>query len=118
MSKNKYLSQAIDWATKRSVDEIKSVHEDYDDTKTFRNKNTDETIQPDVSFKVRGGIKHFSEVALKSENIRKLVTRWKFLSIKASLNRGKLFLLAPRGHKMFTERLVSKYNINAIIYSL
>ena len=118
MSKNEYLEQAVNWTKQKSFSEIKSIHEDYDSPKTFVNKATDETIQADFSFVSQRGANNFMDIALKTEHPQKLVTRWKLLSLMASLKRGKLFLLAPKGHKHFTQNLVNQYHINAIVYSL
>ncbi len=112
------MDKAISWASGRAVVSLKANHDDYEAPKAFINKSTQEEVQADLSFKTPGGGKHFTDIALKSDKPQKLVTRWKLLSLMASLKNGKLFLLAPRGHKTFTEKLVNKYNINAVIYSL
>jgi len=64
------------------------------------------------------GHKHFVEIALKNDNERALATRWKLLSLMASMKKGKLHLLAPKGHKMFTQKITKKNDITAEIYSL
>lgn len=118
MEKSNYIEQAIDWANKKSVAVIRANHEGYEQTKSFINKETEEEIQPDISFITSSGAKHYTEVALKQDSFEKLVTRWKLLGTIASFKRGKLHLLAPKGHKMFAQRLVDKYNINAQVYAL
>ncbi len=117
-SKQKYFQKALDWANSRSISELKANHEDFDPPKSFVNKSTDQSVQADMSFKLNGKTRYFSEIALKTEKVQSLVTKWKLLSMMASMKGGKLFLLAPKGHKMFTEKIVERYNINAIIYSL
>ena len=116
--KEKYLKQAIDWVSKKPISDLKSIHEDHEDPKAFIRKGSEEKVQADLSFYMNGGCKYYSDISLKTENPQKLVTKWKLLSLMASLKRGKLFLLAPKGHKMFTQNLVKKYAINAIVYSL
>lgn len=118
MPKKEYLSKALDWVKSKSTYTVKSQAEGYENTKTFTNKSSLETIQPDISYITNRGNKHFTEIALKSDKPQKLITRWKLLSTMASMKNGKLHLLAPRGHKMFTQRLVDKYNIRAMVYSL
>ena len=117
MSKEDYLDKALAWVKTKTVDTIKSIHPDYDDPKAFLNSRTKETIQADISF-TSPGRKNFTEIALKSDNKQKLVTKWKLLSMMAAGKNGKLFLLAPKGHKMFTQRLVDQYNINATVRSI
>ena len=118
MSKQSYFDKAIEWVSKKSTNSFKARAKGYDAPKVFKNKTTGEEIQADFSFQTEGGTKSYTEIALKSDSPQKLVTRWKLLSLMASMKHGKLFLLAPKGHKMFTLNLVNKYNINATIYSL
>ena len=118
MSKKDYLSRAIDWAKQKSISNLKATAEGYDEPGSFINKSTDEVIQPDLTFTTPGGGKHYSVIALKDDDPRELVTKWKLLSLRATLKKGKLHLLAPKGHKMFTQRLVNQYNINAVVYSI
>lgn len=116
--KLKYLDQAIQWARNRAASDIRSVHDEFEDTQLFKNNNSDEHVQPDLSFKNSSGVKSYTEISLKTDTPQKLVTRWKLLSLLASLRNGKLFLLTPKGHKMFTQKLVSQYGIQAEIYSI
>lgn len=116
--KQSYLEKAIAWAQKKSNESLRSISDGYEDPKAFTNKSTNKTVQADISFRTRGGAKHYTDIALKNDNTQQLVTRWKLLSLMASMKNGKLHLLTPRGHKMFTQRLVNKYNIEASIHSL
>lgn len=118
MGKENYFKKALDWVQKKSISSLKAMTEGYEAPKVFTNTSTSETVQADISFTTQGGARHFTEIALKTDNTRKLVTRWKLLSVMASLKRGKLHLLAPKGHKMFTQKLVQRYNINALIHTL
>jgi hypothetical protein len=118
MNKKLWFPKALDWVERKTIGQIKAIAEGYDDPKTFYNKTTKETLQPDISFETQNGSKHFTDIVIKNDDSQKLVTRWKLLSMMASLKRGKLHLLAPRGHKMFTRRLVDKYNVNAIVHSI
>ncbi len=118
MSKKNYLEKAIHWITKKSTTSIKAQLDGYEAPKVFRNKETGEEIQADFSFITQGGAKSYTDIALKSDSPQKLITRWKLLSMMAALKSGKLYLLTPKGHKMFAQRLVDQYNINATIYSL
>lgn len=118
MSKKQNLQKAVEWVKKKSAFNIKAVIDGYEDPKAFISRTTEEKIQPDVSFQSPGGAKHFSVISTKKSKTRDLITKWKLLSLKASIKRGKLHLLAPRGSKMFTQNLVDKYNINALVYSI
>ncbi|GAA4272010.1 hypothetical protein U6A24_10910 [Aquimarina gracilis] len=118
MKESKYLKKALSWVEKRPTISIKSIAEGHEDPKAFVSKSTDEKIKADVSFTTYGGAKHFSDIALKEDNARRLVVKWKVLSFMAGMKRGKLHLLAPRGHRAFTERLVKRHNINAVIHAI
>lgn len=118
MSKESYFDKATEWVSKKSENSFKAKIDGLDEPKVFKNKVTGEEIQADFSFQTLSGKKSYTEIALKSDSPQKLVTRWKLLSLMASMKQGKLFLLAPKGHIMFTKKLVDNYNINAIIHSL
>jgi len=116
--KQVFFDPALEWISKKSGSEIKALTEGYEPPRAFTNKETGEQIQADFSFVSMGGARSFTEIALKSEKPRDLVTRWKLLSMMAGMKRGKLYLLTPKGHKMFTKKLVDVYNINAHIHSI
>lgn len=118
MKKEKHLEKAIAWVNKKSIVSLKAISDGYESPKTFVSKSTNEEIQADLSFITRGGIKHYTEVALKDENEKKLVAKWKVLSFLASMKQGKLHLLAPRGHKSFTEKMVNRHKIDAVVHAL
>ncbi|SHJ12086.1 hypothetical protein [Aquimarina spongiae] len=118
MNKKKYIERALNWVNKRPTTAIKSIAPGFDEPKTFLSKSTNEKIKADLSFTTYGGAKHFSDIALKKKNAKKLVIKWKVLSYMAAMKRGKLHLLAPSGHKAFTKRLVERHNINAEIHSI
>ena len=118
MGKKEYIKKALDWVNLKSTSSVKAKLDGYEDPKVFTNTTSDDVVQADISFTTHSGSKNYTDIALKQENPRKLVTRWKLLSVMASLKRGKLYLMAPKGHKMFTQRLVDRYNINAIVQSI
>ena len=118
MSKKSYLEKALQWVERKGPSDVRIDLDGFDSPKSFHNKTTDETIRPDISFKDGRGGKFYTEIALKDENPQDLITKWKFLSLMASMKKGKLFLLAPKGHKMFATNLVKRYNINALVYSI
>jgi hypothetical protein len=118
MNKEVYLGKAIAWAEKKDAVSLKSISKGYEDPKIYTSKTTQEEIQADVSFVTHGGVKHYSVVALKNENPKKSVAKWKVLSFFASMKKGKLHLLAPNGHKAYIKKLVNNHDINAIIHPL
>lgn len=118
MNKKPYMNKALAWIKKKAYASLKAKKDGYADPKVFTNARTQATVQPDFAARTRNGSKHFMDIALKSDRPQKLVTRWKLLSTMAALKKGKLHLLAPRGHKYFTEELVKKYNIQALVHTI
>ena len=116
--KEPLMEKAIAWVKQKPFETLRAKAEGYESPKIFTSQTTNEAIQADLSYTTRGGVKYFTDIALKNENPQKLVTKWKLLSLRAAMKRGKLFILAPKGHKMFAQELVKKYNINAIVYSI
>ncbi len=112
MDKQKYITKAIDWAKKRGYSAIKANHEEFETPTQFTKPNEDQPYIPDVTGRKRNK-KIYIEVATKTEDTRRRITKWKLLSTLASMKGGKFFLLAPHGHKAFTQRLMDKYNLNA-----
>ena len=118
MKKDVYLEKAVEWAERKDTISLKSILEGYENPQIFTSKTTHEEIQADLSFVTHGGVKHYSVVALKNENPKKTVAKWKVLSFFASMKRGKLHLLAPNGHKAYIKKLVDNHDINAVIHAL
>lgn len=118
MSKQIYFEKAMEWVSKKTTSSVKAMTEGFDPPQEFKNNNSGEGIQPDISFVTSDGSKSYTEIVLKSDPPRQLVTRWKLLSMMATMKRGKLYLLAPKGHKMFAQKLIQTYNIKATIHSI
>lgn len=113
-----YFDKALEWVAKKPTSSVKAQLEGYDPPQIFKNKNSGEGVQADISFESHAGARSYTDIALKTDEPQELVTRWKLLSIMAGMKNGKLYLLTPKGHKMFTQKLVDTYNINATIHSI
>ena len=95
---------------------IKANCDNYESPTQFIQKGEDDTFIPDATGVLRGK-KIYIEVALKTDNLRRRISKWKLLSTLAAMRGGKFYLLAPKGHKTFTERVVKKYLLQAdVIY--
>ena len=116
--KKQFLTKALAWVKKKQTLEIKSISEGYHNPKEFYNKTRDVKIMPDISFTTNSGARHYTEIALKDEKPESLISKWKFLSLMASMKKGKLHLLAPRGHKSFVSNLIKQNNIDAAVHSI
>jgi hypothetical protein len=111
MAKKEYFSKAINWAKRQGFTNIKANCDGYNQPSQFTKADSKNTFTPDVTGS-KFGKKIYIEIATKPENIQREVSKWKLLSTLARLKGGKLFLLAPKGHKAFTERILKTYNLN------
>lgn len=110
------LEKAIKWAKNKGFQNIKAKTEEYEDPIQFTRNRDEESFMPDITGLQTGG-KSYIEIATKTEDIHRTISKWKLLSTMASMKGGNLFLLAPKGHKTFTENIVKKYNLDAkVVY--
>ncbi|MEZ5007232.1 MAG: hypothetical protein R2728_02025 [Chitinophagales bacterium] len=114
----KHMEKALEWVNRRKVEDVKANFEGYEAPKSYTNQRTDELVSPDISFLDERGVKNYVEIAMKSDTIRKSITKWKLLSTLASVKKGNLYLLTVRGSKSFIVNEVEKCNLDAKIYSL
>ena len=117
MSKKKFINEVADWVKKKGYKRIRANNESYETPIEYTSTEKDKTYTPDVTGILRGRKSYF-EIALKTDNKQRRITKWKLLSTLAKLKGGKLFLLAPRGHKAFAQRIIKKYNLEAQLVPL
>ncbi|GAA5221997.1 hypothetical protein [Membranihabitans marinus] len=113
----KYIAQAVELAKGKGFKDFRSSLPDYENPQSFLEKQKDKEVLPDFTAK-RSGKKHYFDIAMKTDSIQPLVTKWKLLNHLADVKNSKLILFAPRGHKAFAERLIKQYKINADILAL
>ena len=119
MKDTELYERAIQWAKKNGFSNLKANIEtdDYDVPAGFTRTGEDAAYIPDLSGTKRGG-KNYIEIALKTEAGDRQVSKYKLLSTMAGMKSGKLYLLAPKGHKAFVDKMVKQYNINADVISI
>ncbi|SRR5690554_825638 len=115
--KHEYIEKAIEIAKSKGFKDFKASLDDYEAPKSFTKVSSDKEVLPDFTAR-RGGKKHYFDIALKTDNIQPLITKWKLLSQLAELKNGKLILFAPRGHKAFAERITRLYKVDAEVEAL
>ncbi len=116
MKNSKLIRKAVEWAKKKGFQKLKANCEDFETPVQYQNASKDEVFTPDVTGVQRVG-KSYIEVALKEDNVRKIVTKWKLLSTLANMKGGQFILLAPKGHKSFAEKIVQEHQLSArIVY--
>jgi hypothetical protein len=112
-----WIKKAITWAEKKGYKKVKANCEEYETPKSYTLVANEDTFIPDVTA-ARRGIRSYFEIALKTDDIQRRISKWKLMSQLAARNGGKLFLLAPRGHKAFAESVASQYRLNVEVVTL
>ncbi|MEZ4960745.1 MAG: hypothetical protein R2830_13065 [Saprospiraceae bacterium] len=109
--------KALNWIYRSKFHHVKAKVEPFEEPKAFHRSKDDLTFTPDITAE-RGGKKFYFDIAIKDEAHRQLAGKWQLMQRLASIKGGKLFLLAPHGHKAFTERIVGTFGIEAKIVNL
>ena len=116
--KEDYIKESIEKVVNaRGYKEVKANIEEYETPAHLTRQRDEEPYIPDITG-VRNGRKSYFEVAIKTDKIRQVVTKWKLLANLARFKRGKLFLLVPTGHYAFTNRILKKYPIEAKVIKI
>ena len=100
--------------------DIKSRAEGYEAPSELRSVSEGKVYIPDITA-MKHGRKSYFDIAIKPENaesIRKIVSKWKLLQSLSALREGKFFVIAPRGHYAFAERLCDTHHIQANIIKI
>lgn len=117
MKSSSFIERAAEWAERKGFKSVKANCEDYQTPKRFARREEEITVTPDVTG-MKNGRKSYIEVAIKTEDNRRNISKWKLLSALARRTGGKLILLAPRGHKAFAERQLNKHFLMAELISI
>ncbi len=113
-----HFDKAIHWVKGHGYDKIRATAEGYDAPSTFRRKEEDgEIMSPDITA-VKNKRKSYFEIAMKDEDLEFSISKWKLISAVANAQNGKLFLLAPHGHKAFAARIIERHDIVAEVIAL
>ena len=95
------IQKAIDWVNNKKYTKVRSEFEEFESPATYYRKGDELEMVPHFTGKkVRG--KDYIDIGIKSDNVKRKVSRWTLFSTLASMKNGKLFLLIPRGKKAFT----------------
>lgn len=118
MSKEPYFQQAIIWAQKRGLANIKANWEDYETPSQFSKTDEEQPFIPDITGRTSSG-KVYVEIAVKTDDMNRSISKWKLMSTLASMKGGKLFLLVPKGHRAFASRMLKEHRLhNAQLFDL
>ncbi len=115
--KSELYKKAIAWAEKRGFTDIKANIDDFETPVPISRSGEGEAIMPDITG-VAQGRKNYIEIAMKEDDKRTMVSKWKLFCTLTSMKGGKVYLLAGRGNKAYVTRVVEDYNLNATIISI
>lgn len=116
--KEALYEKSITWAKKKGFSDIKANCEGYEAPNNIKQVRDDSVIIPDITAS-NYGHKSYIEIALKNDDKQSTISKWKLLGTLAARKGGKLYLMAGRGHKAFTDDIVKDYNlINTQVVSI
>ena len=116
MTEESYLVRAINWAKKKGFSQIKAQLDNFEEPTHYHKADGDKPFIPNITAK-KFGKKSYFELATKTENQQRKISKWNLLSTLARMKGGNLYLLTPKGHKAFVERMMRKYDLEAqLIY--
>ncbi|WP_338877057.1 hypothetical protein WBJ53_15485 [Spirosoma sp. SC4-14] len=120
MNKQTYFPEVINWAQEHGFDEIRA---NLPDNNTYETPIRYERVQDDVAFTPDVTGKSFSnksyfEVILKTDKIQRLLSKLKLISLLASRQKGKLYLMVPKGHFQFARNMCRTHRLRAELVKL
>ena len=93
-------------------DRFRSELPEHEDPSGFQQQNGDTNYVPDI-VAIRNGKKSYIEIAKKTHQHTKLVSKWKLLSTLAQMNKAFFGIVTPRGTIKYTKEILDSYNISA-----
>ena len=115
-SKEAFL-ESVAYLENRGFENIKADVEGYEMPKSYRKKNSDEVITPNIVAE-RAGIKHYFEISLKSYKPRFLKSKWQFLDTLTRMRNQKFKIITRRGHYKFTDDILKDLNLEKDLIKL
>ena len=107
----KYIKKAIEWAQRKGLTGIKANCQGFELPSQFTKQTEELPYIPDVTGE-KFGNKSYVEIVSKTVDRQRSGSKWKLLSMLAKTQGGTFFLLAPKGHKAFAERILRDNNLS------
>jgi hypothetical protein len=112
--KQELLPSVVRWAKTQGYENIKANLDGYTKPKTYKREVDADDFTPDATG-FNFSEKSYFEIIFKTDSPLRLITKLKLLSQLAAINAGKLFVIAPKGHVSFAQKLVNTNNITATV---
>lgn len=108
----KKLEEAISKIKRRGYEQIQASIDPYEAPKPIVSTSSDLVFVPDVTAEKLGGKAYF-EISKRGDDMTEVASKWKLLALMARMKSGVFKIFVPYGTMSFTQRVVSKYNIEA-----
>lgn len=109
-------SQTIETAIPKleslGFDNFRSELPDHMPPKGLTQKNGEINFFPDI-VAIRNGKKAYIEIAKKTDQLLKLVSKWQLISASASANKEFFCIVASKGLVKFVKKILNTHNISA-----
>ena len=116
--KEKFLEVIIEKLIEpKGFDSFKANLAAYEKPAQLVQNGTGDIFTPDITA-MKNDHKSYFEVAQKTENVQRTVSKWKLLNALAKRRGGKFYLVSPRGHFKFVDDIVKKYHLQLNIIRL
>jgi hypothetical protein len=112
-----FLQESITYLENRGFENIKADTEGYETPKSYRKKDSDESITPDIVAEL-GGIKHYFELSLKSKKPILLKSKWRFLDVISRMRNQRFKIITRKGHYKFTHEMLDDLNLQKKLIKL
>ena len=106
------LNKALDIVKAKGFDDIKADCEGYETPAAFQQQESETSYTPDITA-TKNDRKFYFEIAKKTDEQDKLISKWKLLSMMSKIKNGSFHILVPYGQMKFTRELVTAHNIDA-----
>ena len=104
------IEEAIVKLVETGHEQIKADTTEWESPAKMVNTSSGVEFTPDITARMHGA-KVYAEIAHKTEDERKLVTKWRLLETVARMKKGAFKIFVPRGHLKFTRDLLSRHNM-------
>ena len=111
------LLESVAYLENKGFENIKADVEGYEMPKSYRKKDSDVVITPDIVAE-RAGIKHYFEISLKSNKPRMLKSKWQFLDTLTRMRNQRFKIITRRGHYKFTDEMLKDLNLEKNLIKL
>lgn len=106
------LTKALKIVEAKGFDDIRADFEGYEAPAAFQRQESEISYTPDITA-TKNDRKFYFEIAKKTDQQDKLISKWKLLSMMSKIKNGSFHILVPYGQMKFTRELLDAHHIEA-----